>query len=184
MAQGVRSSNEQSQMKTIHALLFAGTLAFLVAGCATGPANHPRTPPPEAGPQRLEIDGLAISVRPMTDAKEVKRTLKVNLLARGVLPIELQAENRNSTVSFIIVKEKIGILNGPAAETNSLPRAERTKDIVTVSKGKQVGRDVAIGVAVAGCSTVVGALLVLPTILNPPKEAMIDRGLEYKLATK
>jgi hypothetical protein len=165
-------------MNFIHTVLLAGSVVLLATGCATEPAANLQRLTADAGPQRLEIDGLTVTVRPMTDVAEVKKNLGVNLLAEGVLPIKLTAENRNATVSFVIVREKILVMKEAAGATNYSTQAEIVRNLTTttLSPGKHLG-DAAAGSA--------GSPLVFLIIaMSPYPEVVINKDREYKLARK
>ena len=163
-------------MNFIHTVLLAGSVALLATGCASSPATHLQTSTTDAGPQRLEIDGLSVTVRPMTDVSEVKKTLRVNLLAEGVLPIKITAENRNATASFVITKENVLVMKETAGPTNSSQQIVAAKDVSHESRAHQL---VAV---LPDCSFSLLPLLV--TVLSPSTVVAIDRGREYKLASK
>src|SRR5206468_2856842 len=91
--------------RAFSALLLGVSLVWLGAGCGSVP------PLQTQNLQQLEINGLRLTVYPLTTKAEVKHVFKVNLLARGVLPIKLSAENSNPSNSFVIAKDKILIMN-------------------------------------------------------------------------
>jgi hypothetical protein len=164
----------------IHTALLAGSVVLLATGCATEPAANLQRLTADAGPQRLEIDGLIVTVRPITDVAEVKKTLGVNLLAEGVLPIKLQAENRNATASYIIAKEKVLVMKETAGTTNSSPQAVVARDLSRDSHARQMGDALILEARVP----VLGNLPLLMTVLSPAPADTIDRGREYKLASR
>src|SRR5438552_2418719 len=78
-------------MKVISQVLLAVFLGWLGAGCRSVAPVQPENL------KALEIDGLTLSVYPLTTKQEVKQIFKVNLLNRGVLPIQVKAENHNQS---------------------------------------------------------------------------------------
>lgn len=57
----------------------------------------------------LVKDGLAISIRPLTDKQEVKKYFGADLLSANIIPVFVLAENRNSSSSFILSKDRISL---------------------------------------------------------------------------
>jgi hypothetical protein len=160
----------------IHTILLAGSVVLLATGCATSPADHLQTSTTDAEPQRLEIDGLAISIHPMTDEAEVKHTFKENLLAEGVLPMKLTAENRSATANFIIAKEKILVINDSIGATNSSPQGATATDLSHLSRGQQLARAEVL-------SLLVGQIGFIAEAMSSPG-VVIDRKRAYNLASK
>jgi hypothetical protein len=163
-------------MNFIYTVLLVGSLVFMAVGCSTAPAAKPQTPTADAGPQLQEIDGLAIRVQPITDQAEGKYIFKENLLAKGVLPIKLTAENHSATASFIIAREKIQVLNATVGATNSAPQGATATDLSHSSRGQQLARAAKFGL-------LVGALPLLSEAASSPG-VVIDRERVYQLSSK
>ena len=62
----------------------------------------------------------------MIDRAEVKKTFNVDLLDGNILPILVVAENRNSSASFIIVREKIFVFDATTGTTDATARKNVT----------------------------------------------------------
>ena len=158
----------------------AGCLALLVTGCATTSVQRPAA---TIEPKKLEIDGLMFMAQPMTDIAELKRTFKVNLLVKGVLPIKLTVENRNPSKSFTIDREKVLVMTEKSAGTNSARPGEIARDLSTynVNKGQQLGG--AVGASLA-MPLVAVPLFFLVVAASPATGAVIDRAAEFNLTGK
>jgi hypothetical protein len=89
-------------MKTTN-VLFQALILVLAAAFVNGCATMKVTSLPQRSPESCEYHdqqkGLAIGVHPVTDRREVKEIFKTDLRSKGVLPILVVAENRNSTMS-------------------------------------------------------------------------------------
>jgi hypothetical protein len=53
-----------------------------------------------------ENGGLAVAVEPLTSPKEVERYFGVDLLATGILPVFVLAENRSASAKYVLEKDK------------------------------------------------------------------------------
>ena len=123
-------------MKRVCTCLLAVGLALVASGCATEPPANLQSQNTAVEPPSQAIDGLDVSFQPITDKKEVKRIFKVNLLAEGVLPVRLTAENRNTSASFMIAEEKVQIIGENTATAISSQEGQVAKS-GTVSRGQQ-----------------------------------------------
>lgn len=160
-------------MKSISTVLLAVGVVLLGAGCAS-------TPPVQTqNLQNLEVDGLKLSVYPLTTRAEVKHVFKVNLLNRGVLPIQFKAENANPSTSFVIAKDKIVIMNETTRATNS--SGEIAKDLASWSRQRQLGT--AAGVAV-GLPVVAAPVFFLAVAMRPTEGAFVFKPAEENLSGK
>jgi len=122
---------------------------LMFTGCSTMKVTPLTASQADSYPKHQEVNGIVVGIQPMTDAKEIKDTFKVNLLDKGVLPVLVVVENKRPDTSITIVKDKV-CLRDQAAGTSSLP--ERKK--VTSDTGK--------GLAAAGAVLV--ACCVIPAI--------------------
>ena len=144
----------------------AVSLLLLFTGCSSVP------PIQTQNLQELEINGLTLSVYPLTTKAEVKHVFKVNLLDRDVVPIKFKAENRNPTNSFIVAKEKVTLMTETAQMTNSA--GDVARGLATWSRGKQLG--------VAAATQV--PLIFVMTLANPMDKAFIFKPDEENLTRK
>lgn len=117
-------------------------LALLVSGCGTMKVEPLKTGSAESYGQHDEKNGLVFGVHPFTTRREVKDTFKTDLLAEGLLPILVVAENKSPGTSFVIAKNQVYVMNDTTGTTNT----SQTKD---VSSGKETA-GTALAVATAG----------------------------------
>jgi hypothetical protein len=87
---------------------FARLLAvvLLVGGCALKKLPDYPTQSPSSYPYSQVKDGLAIGIKPLTDAQESEKYFDTDLLSRGVLAIFVSAENRESAKNFLLLKDR------------------------------------------------------------------------------
>lgn len=149
------------------------SLVWLAAGCSSVP------PIQRQYLQQREIDGLTVSVYPLTTRAEVKHVFKVNLLDRGVLPIQLKAENRNTTNSFVISKEQIVVMNETTHVTNS--PGQIAKDLATWSRSRQLGVAAANAIALPAS---LGTALFLTVAMTPTNGPFVFKPTEENLTGK
>jgi hypothetical protein len=174
------SETPSFQMRSKLMLMQTTSLLLVVTGCGTPSENSPPTLRQGSNPHWLEIDGLVLSVYPITKKAEVKKTFGLNLLAEGVIPIKVVAENNSSSSSFIITKDKVVVMTETSGAPNSTHHGEAAKDLARVSREQQVhGKELA---PLAVLTT--PPILVLMGLMTPIDPELIDRGREYKLATK
>jgi len=148
-------------------------LLFLAAGCASVP------PARTQNARELEIDQLVMTVDPLTAKSDVKKTFKINLLDRGVLPIKLTAQNRSPATSFIIAKDKVLVMNETTCATNA--SGEVAREIGTWSRGKQLATAGAFAVATPA---VVGVPVFLMAAMRPTEGAFVFKPTEERLSGK
>lgn len=153
----------------IHSILLLAGVSLL-AGCATSSVERPR-----AVSQRYSrnVDGLVLTVQPLTTAEEVRGVFGGNILRDGVLPIRLSTENQNASSSFILPREKMAVLSGASGITNSLQRGATGRAVGTVTAGQAVG-----GLAAAGA----GPLLILVAALTAKDS--VNPNVEHNLTGK
>jgi hypothetical protein len=149
-------------------LLVLAVLA--IAGCATQPTERARVVSEQYS---KEMDGLVLSVQPLTTAEEVRGVFGGNILRDGVLPIRLSTENRNASSSFLIPREKIAVLSDASGATNSLERGATGRTVGSITAGQAVG-----GFAAAGA----GPLLILVAALTA--KDTVDPNIEHNLTGK
>ncbi len=158
-------------MKRVCTCLLAVGLALVASGCATEPPANLQSQNTAVEPPSQAIDGLDVSLQPITDKKEVKRIFKVNLLAEGVLPVRLTAENRNTSASFMIAEEKVQIIGENTATAISSQEGQVAKS-GTVSRGQQL-LDASFSPA-----------LMLLTAMSPPPGDLVNSFRQYELGSK
>lgn len=61
---------------------------------------------------------LAVAIQPLTDKKDIKEYFGTNLMSMNVLPIFITAENRNSSSSFILSKDRFSLGAAQSAHNN------------------------------------------------------------------
>jgi hypothetical protein len=88
------------------ALVGSLAVVLLVGGC--GAKKLPAYPahPPGSYPYSQIKDGLAVSIRPLTNPQESETYFDTDLLSRGILAIFISAENRESPSTFTLLKER------------------------------------------------------------------------------
>ena len=80
-------------------LLSLAALIALGSGCTTMKVKPLVERSPDSCPYHDQQQGLANRVHPVTHKREVKEIFRTDLRARGILPILVVAENRNSSAS-------------------------------------------------------------------------------------
>ena len=100
----------------------------LLTGCGTMKVTELKTDSAESYADHARKNGVAIGVRPFTDKKEIKETFKIDLLAKGLLPILLVAENQSESSSFILAKDRVSVLSEATGVTNISGRTEVKSD--------------------------------------------------------
>src|ERR1035438_7380645 len=114
-AKGARLNKLAAKLVTS---LFPVVLLFLASGCSTMKVTPLTAGRADSYTQHEQKNGVVVGIRPMTDKREIKDMFKVNLLAKGVLPILVVAENQSPAASFIIAKDKVSILNEATGTTS------------------------------------------------------------------
>jgi hypothetical protein len=167
-------------MKFHPTLHLVGCLALLATGCHTTSVQSQGA---AIEPKQLEIDGLLFSVQPMTDDAKLKQTFKVNLLAKGVLPVKVKVENRNASDGFIIDRDKVRVMTEKSGETNSAAPGEIARDLYThhVTKGQQMGNAVGASLTIP---IVAIPFFLLAEAATPAPGAVIDKAGEFNLTGK
>src|SRR5438876_11634703 len=160
-------------MKVISQVLLAVFLGWLGAGCRSVAPVQPENL------KALEIDGLTLSVYPLTTKQEVKQIFKVNLLNRGVLPIQVKAENHNPSSSFIIAKEKVLVMSETTQMTNA--PGEIAKQMGTWSRSRQLG---VAGSFAVGVPAIIGVPGLLLAAMKPTEGAFVFKPAEENLSGK
>ncbi len=136
----------KTAMKKPRTILFLATCLILSgAGCSTMHVAPITSGSADSYVEHEQIDGLVVGVRPMTDKAEVKETFKIDLLDKGLLPILVVAENKSPTVSFIIPREKVGVLDNATGITSASQRKK-----VTSSSGEVMANTGAVLVGLGG----------------------------------
>lgn len=82
-------------------------VALLVGGCSRAKKlpNYP-TQPPSSYPYSQVKDGLAVSIRPLTNSQESETYFDTDLSSRGILALFVSAENQGAPSTFILLKER------------------------------------------------------------------------------
>jgi len=86
---------------------------------------------PENCTYHAQQNGIVIGIHPVTDKREVKDIFKTDLRSKGVLPILLVAENRNSSSSFVLAKDNVSILD----EVTGLASVSRQTTVTSETAG-------------------------------------------------
>ena len=151
-------------MRMLHLLLLLVGTAWLGVGCAT-----PSGGAAQAASEQYskEVDGLRITVQPLTSVQEIKSVFGGNILRDGVLPIKLSTDNQNASSSFIMPREKMLVMNGTTGATNSSQRGAAGREMGTVTAGQAVGAFAAAG---AGPLLILVAALTAKDSVNPNVE--------------
>lgn len=149
-------------------------LALILAVMSSGCSSVPKTEPPDL--RQAEQDGLTVGIYPVATRSEVKRTFKINLLDRGVLPIRVRLENRNLATSFLIERDKIVVMNETTQMTNSSGQVAR--ELATWSKGKQIATKMAFGASTQS------PVLFLVIAMTPTPSEFVFKPDEEKLTSK
>ena len=151
----------------------AATVVILTAGCGTMKVTELKTGSAESYADHARKNGVAIGVRPFTDKKEIKETFKIDLLAKGLLPILLVAENQSESSSFILAKDRVFVLSEATGITNTSQRAA-----VTSETG---GNATAIaGAVLLGATSLAGAPLMIAGLKMASDATIIQHNLADK----
>lgn len=132
-------------MRMIYALLLLVGMAWLGSGCASPSGGSSQA---ASAQYSKEVDGLMITVQPLTSAQEVKGVFGGNILRDGVLPIKLSTDNQNASASFIMPREKMMVLNGTTGATNSSQRGAAGRAVGTVTAEQAAGATLLASAAV------------------------------------
>jgi hypothetical protein len=105
------------------ALVGSLAVVLLVGGCSRA-KELPAYPaqPPSPYPYSQIKDGLAVSIRPLTNPQESETYFDTDLLSRGILAIFVLAENRESSSTFLLLKERFAL---QAAQSEGHPVSGR-----------------------------------------------------------
>jgi len=88
------------------------TLTVVMGGCtASRLPDYPTMSVTEYGPHKT-ADGVTVAIHPVTSATEARKYFGTNLLDSHILPALVVVENQNAQDSYIIRKERIGLV-GP-----------------------------------------------------------------------
>ncbi len=115
---GIFSRKARSRHRFRKVLVCVLSLILVFNGCATM-----RLPEHEAQSfdhyKHAQVKGeLAVAIQPLTDKKDIKEYFGTNLLSMNVLPIFITAENRNSSASFILSKDRFSLDSAQSAHHN------------------------------------------------------------------
>lgn len=142
-------------------------VGLLATGCATMEVTKLPTRNADTYAQHAEKDGVTVAVRPLTDEREIKDMFKVDLRAKGLLPILLVAENHSAASSFILAKDKVSVLD----ETTGLASSSRQTKVASDTGG-------------AVTATVGAAAISLPLVVAGLKLASDATVIQHNLADK
>jgi hypothetical protein len=160
------------QFTSIVVSLFSVVLLILGSGCSTMKVTPLTTGSADSYTQHEEKNGVVVGIRPMTDKREIEDMFKVNLLNKGLLPILVVVENQSASNSFIIARDKLGVLNEATGTTNSSQRKK-----VTSGGGEAL--------AITGSLLVAsGSLVAAPLLFIGEQKASNASVIEFNLADK
>ena len=147
-------------------------LGLLVISCTMSlPESQVR--PTESYQLTTEHNGLLIAVHPVTDSTELQETFRVNLLDKGILPILVVADNRHSSTSFVLDKNKVTVVNRALLESGASQRGRVTSE----TPGGAIGM---AGATVGIVSPVVGLPLVIVGLKMLSDAQVIEHNLGEK----
>jgi len=112
------SRKARSKLRFRKMLVCVLSLVLVFNGCATM-----RLPEHEAQSfdqyKHAQVKSeLAVAIQPLTDEKDIKEYFGTNLMSMNVLPIFITAENRNSSSSFILSKDRFSLGSAQSAHNN------------------------------------------------------------------
>lgn len=149
----------------LHGALLAGMTCL--TGCSTMQVTQDRKQAIETYPHRQERAGMVVAVQPVTDRAELDAWFKSNLAAKGVLPVLVMVENRSSSGSVILGKEKVYLADSQDGAT----QAQQHGTVASPSAG--------VATAAVGA-----ALISLPGTLAGMKMASDAMVIEHNLVDK
>lgn len=84
-------------------------LSILLNGCAT--LHLPKYEPQSFDHYLCSQvkDGLAVAIHPLTDRREIRKYFGIDLLSAHILAVFVVAENRSSSLSFILSKDQFSL---------------------------------------------------------------------------
>jgi hypothetical protein len=170
-------------------LLMVSMLGFLVVGCHTMAIPKDRVEPVESFPLKAEKQGLLIAIRPVTDKTEIEESFHTSLLDKGILPILVVAKNNNPSLSFVLSRDKIAVVDRESLEVLGVG-SSTTGAAIATGVGPIVTTVLGTGLAtVAGAAVVLGAaagggLLSLGLIAGGLKMLSDAEVIEHNLAVK
>ncbi len=129
------------------------SVAILLSGCATVQLPHYQERPPDQATLTQVKDGLSVTIRPMTDKKEIAKYFGADLLSLNLLPVHISAKNESSS-SVVVAREEVSL---KILQSRSPENLDRTP-VGVQSQAQRAGSQA------EGAST---ALLVLGTLTMP-----------------
>jgi hypothetical protein len=115
-------------------------LVVAIAGCASYRPTAAPVPQPGAMPHRQEVANAAVSADPYTQPERVKATFGGDLIASGVLPIQVNVENLGP--KRLLVRPSDAVLElsdgrqiAPAGAFAAASRMERSGRVVAATVG-------------------------------------------------
>jgi hypothetical protein len=106
-------------------------------------------------PLKAEKQGLLIAIRPITDKTEIEQSFRTSLLDKGILPILVVAKNKNPSLSFVLSRDNIAVV-----DQETLERVRSSQAIGGATKA--LGR----GSAITGSAIATGAGPIVGTVLG------------------
>lgn len=160
-------------MNVTHTHLLIAALAAVLCGCGTMDVTQLKTHAAASYAQHAEKKGLVVAVHPVTDRKEIDEVFKTDLLDKGLLPILVVAENRSSSASFILAREKVYVLN----EATGVASGNQRTNITSETGGQAT--------ALAGAAVLLAASAAsLPLVFAGLKMASDASVIQHNMADK
>ncbi len=105
-------------------------LSLVVVGCTTMKVPETKVQATESYQLKAEYEGLLVAAYPVTNKDEIEKSFRTDLLGNGILPVLIIAENRSSSTSFLIAKEKVAVV-----DQDSLRKTSANREIPASDKG-------------------------------------------------
>lgn len=108
-----------STARLISAFFRSLAIAAMAAlgGCIATPLPEYKYGPMDGYPSRVERDGFVVGVRVVLDQEVLDKYFGQNLVALGILPLEVSMQNRSTSQSFLVEKENWSLGSGGSAVT-------------------------------------------------------------------
>jgi hypothetical protein len=103
------SKKPYSARRLIQVLGWKLSLIIVLNGCGTMKLPKYEPQPVEQYQYSKKKNGLAIAIYPMTNREETKKYFGTDLLSSNVLAVLVVADNRSSSSSFILSKDKLSL---------------------------------------------------------------------------
>ena len=108
--------------------IFVSAFCLLLASCSTMSIPEDKVCSTESCQFKTENNKLLVAVHLLTDTTEIDDIFKLNLLDQGILPILIIVENHNPTTSFILVKNKVTVVDRKSLDASTKQGGEVTSE--------------------------------------------------------